>query len=653
MKLANNNIIIYTLIGAVLTLLVGTSLFLWWKNAFTTTYLFYLFSVTLFFALTIIFFLIKQIHYDRKLLNEETSQILEQQKALHDHQNRFEIFFREAHYGMALLNLDGRLVKVNDALCHILGYSEEDMLAMNFYYLIHPDNMNNLQINIQQLLDNKIKSYVSEQKCYRKNGETLWVNSLLTLIFDSENKPTHFLLQVQDMTMQKKTEERLQHMAYIDSLTGLANRNRVEQFIQHLLVASRRHRQQFALLMLDLDRFKNINDSLGHEAGDELLRVVADRLRNSVRSTDVIARLGGDEFIIVVTDVKKSESAAVIAQKILQNMMREIMIQEQEIYITTSIGISLYPYDGHELQILLKNADLALYRAKDQGRNNYQFYTLEMTIKAQEKLALQNTLANALVRDEFTLNYQPKMEIKTRRISGIEALLRWKNTQYVTITPIEIIALAEETGLIVPVSEWVLRTACHQLKRWHDAGLQSLTMAINCSARQFKHAIIVDDIIRITNEAGISPAFLEIEVTEKIIMQHPENTLHVLYALKDLGVQIAVDDFGTGYWSHNNLRKLAIDKIKIDKTFIKQIPTDEISASITSAIIAMANKLNIKTIAEGVETREQYEFLVHENCTEIQGYYLTRPLAEVAMTQFLNHPIPDAEAISPSEIEHQ
>lgn len=586
----------------------------------------------------------------KRKINKLNSEKHEIEIKLQEQQNRFDTIFDDTKIGIALLHLDGHFLRVNKSLCELLGYSELEMLAMNFYYLIHPNDLNDLQIHIQQLIDKKIKLYQSEQQCFRKNGDVLWIMTTLSLLRDHTDKPIYFIIQTQDITLQKKAEERLNHMAYHDPLTGLANRNKLEQFINHILASARRHQQGFALLFLDLDRFKNINDTMGHEAGDAILQIIAERLCSTVRNTDMVARLGGDEFVLLITDVKKTESVALIAQKILANVLQVIVIKGQEIYLTTSIGISLYPYDGQNMQVLMKNADLALYRSKEHGRNNYQFYTLEMTSRAQEKMALQNALGHALVKNEFLLHYQPKMDIKTRRITGIEALLRWKNKEYGTITPDEIISLAEETGLIIPVSGWVLKTACKQLKTWYNSGLTSLTMAINCSSRQFKQATFVDEILDAITHIGIPPQSLEIEVTESIIMQDPENTLRILYALKDLGVQIAIDDFGTGYWSLNNLRRLSVDKIKIDKSFIKQVTLDETSAAITSAIIAMVNKLGIISIAEGVETYDQYQFLAQEGCTEIQGYYLTQPLSDEAMTKFLMHPVPDAEAIAKPEI---
>lgn len=563
---------------------------------------------------------------------------------LQDSEARFKILFDYSVMGIAQLDMDGQIIKANQALCDLLGYQDQNnLLAKNFYHILNSNDSDNLKIHASYLIDKQMPVYQNEQQCHRKSGELVWVVTTLSYVKNGSHASSYFVVQLQDITQQKNAEERLQHMAYHDSLTGVANRNKLEQFVSHILAAARRHQQGFALLFLDLDRFKNINDTIGHEAGDILLQIVAERLKSTIRNTDLIARLGGDEFVLVVTDVKRTEAVALIAQKILESVMQAITVNGQEIYITTSIGISLYPYDGQNMQMLMKNADLALYRAKEQGRNNYQFYTSEMTSKTQEKMALQNALGHALAKDEFKLNYQPKMDVKTKKITGIEAFLRWKNQEYNMITPDEIVGLAEETGLILPVSEWVFATACNQLKSWHDMGMTTLTMAVNCSSRQFKQTTFVDEVLRTINRVNLQPHSLEIEITERIIMDDPENTLRILYALKDLGIQIVIDDFGTGYWSLNNLRRLSVDKIKIDQTFIKQIALDDISSSIVSGTIALANKLNIKSIAEGVETEEQYNFLAREGCTEIQGYYITHPLTAESMTTFLLHPIPDAE----------
>lgn len=579
---------------------------------------------------------------------KDKSSGIEQKKKLAEaniqkQKNMFMALFNNNSLGIALVDLDGQVVKVNHGMNEILGYSESLLLKSNIYQIICPSDDGSFQQHINALLSGESSLYEAELQCHRKDGKTIWITLTISLIREQSGKPVNCIIQMADISLQKKAEDKLRHMAYHDPLTGLANRNKLEQFINHTLAQSRRHQQAFALLFLDLDRFKIINDTIGHEAGDLLLQIIAERLRSVVRNTDMVARLGGDEFVILVTDLNKTESAAVIAQKILKSIMEVIVIKGQEIYITTSIGISLYPDDGKNLATLMKNADLALYRAKEQGRNNYQFYTVEMTCKAQEKMALQNLLGHALVKDEFLLNYQPILDVSTNQIVGTEALLRWKNQEYGYITPDEIVSLAEESGLINPVSQWVLETACKQTKRWQDMGYSHLTVSVNLSARQFKQSNLANEIINVVTQTGLPLSSLVIEVTEGTVMEDPDNILRVLYQLKDIGVKIAIDDFGTGYWSLSNLRRLSMDLIKIDKTFIKQLGSDETSTSITQAIIAMVNKLGIRSVAEGVETKEQYELLSQEGCSEIQGYYLSRPLTAEVATEFLKNPIPDGE----------
>lgn len=557
-----------------------------------------------------------------------------------------DTIFGQAKIGIALLHLDGSFYNVNNALCEFLSYQPADLLKTNFFDLIKPNDINNIEESIQQLLKRETQFHQSEQLFYKKEGQTIWALLSLYILYDIQHQAKYFVVQIQNISLQKNAEARLKHMAYHDPLTSLANRNRLEQFIGHLLASARRHEQMFALLFLDLDRFKNVNDTIGHESGDLLLQIIAERLRNAVRNTDMVARLGGDEFVILLVDVKRMENIAAVAQKILNETLQVITIKGQEIYITTSIGISIYPYNGLSMQTLMKNADLALYRAKEHGRNNYEFYNTEMTNQAQEKLALQNALGHALAKKEFFLHFQPKMIIDTKRISGVEALLRWKNKEYSTVTPDEIVMLAEEMGLIVQVSEWILHESCKQLKIWHDAGMTSLTIAVNCSSRQIKQTTFVNHLLHILSSFNLPAHLIEIEVTESTLMQDPETILHALYALKDLGVQIVIDHFGTGYWSLNNLKRLAVNKIKIDKSIINQLTIDETSATITKAIIAMLNKLNIVSVATGVETAEQFEFLRKEGCVEIQGYFLSHPLNDEEMSKFLRHQKADVEIMT-------
>lgn len=593
--------------------------------------------------------LLKLVKNAKKKIGLLTKEKHEIEIQLHDFQRRFSNLFDYSVIGLALINLDGHFINVNRFFCELFGYTESEMLVTNFYYLIHPTDVNNLQINIQSLLDKKIAYYKSQEQSYRKNGEVIWIASSLSIVRDDEMRPVYFMVQIQDITTQKRAEERLHHMVYHDPLTSLANRNKLEQFLQHVITHASRYQEIFVLLLLDIDRFKNVNDTVGHEAGDLILQIIAERLRSVVRVTDLVARLGDDEFVIVATDIKDPESAAYIARKLLSDVFKPVVVKTHEIYLTASIGISTYPDDGKNIQTIMKHADLALSHAKENGGNNYQFYLKEMTIKAQQKISLHNALGQALANNEFTLYYQPKIEIKTRKITGIEALLRWENRAFGKIATHKIIQLVEETGLIVSVTDWILKTACNQLKKWHDMGYETLSVAVHFSSRPFKQTRFVEDVLAIINDAKISPSSLEVEVTEGAIISVSKDTLNVLHKLKESGVQLTIDNFGTGYWSMHHVKDISVDKIKIDKSYIKHMLTDEISAAIVRAIIAMANNLNIKTIAEGVETKEQYLFIAKEGCTELQGYYLTKPLSANEMTNFLNHPIPDAEVISKEE----
>lgn len=570
-------------------------------------------------------------HQKKKLRTTDKLSI----ESAQENSQRFENLFENSNFCIALFSLEGRFFKVNKTLCNAFGYAENEMLTLNYFDMANQKDAENLQFNIQNLLAGRTLSFRREQQFLNRSGEDVWLLSTVSLLRNEKGDPLYFILQAQNITALKNAENRIKHLTYHDTLTGLANKNKLEQYINNLLSSSRRHHVGFAVLFLDIDRFKIINDTIGHEAGDLLLQIVADRLNKTVRNTDLVARLSGDEFVLVITDVHKSENVAVIAQKILNSILQVMVINGQELYMTASIGISLYPYDGHNMHSLMKNADLALYRCKEQDSNSYQFYTEEMTIKAREKIALQNALAQALIKEEFYLHYQPKINVKTKKVTGIEVYLRWNNKNYNSIMPGEIITIAEESGLIISVGDWIIETACKQMKAWQEMGLPALTLSLNCSSRQFKQTGFVDKIFATISKIGILPNQIEFDVPEKIIMDDPENILRVLISLKDLGMHITIDNFGTGYWSLNNLRRLNVDGVKIDKSFTKYVLIDETSAAITMAIIAMAKKLGIKSIAHGVENKEQYDFLLKEGCDEMQGYYLTPPLGVSGMTTYL------------------
>jgi len=579
--------------------------------------------------------------------------LMEINRNLQESENRFRSAFDYAAIGMALISPQGHCLKVNSSLCDILGYKENELLHIDLKEIIYPDDFENNLPAFKQLMDGTIKSYHSEQRFFHKNREIIWALVNSSLIYDAAGVPLYFILQIQNINAEKRAEEQLRQMAYHDPLTGLANRNKLEQYLHDVIISSRRYQPEFALIFLDLDNFKNVNDTMGHDSGDLLLQVIAERLKATVRDSDLVVRLGGDEFVLVINKVKQVEAVALIAQKILHNLLKPIVIKGHEIYSTTSIGISFYPFDGQDIQTLMKNADLALYRAKEHGRNNYQFCTSEMTQKAHEKMKRQNALSHALVKDEFELYYLPKVDLKTNRVSGVEALLRWKNKEFGTVSTEEIISLSEESGLIIALSEWILKTACNQVKMWQKSGFSPLTVAINLSPRQFKQPTFVQSIMKVLHSIEFPANCLELEITESLIMQDAENKLQTLQDFKKAGMMISIDDFGTGYSSMSYLKRFSVDRIKIDKTFMHRIPKDETNLSIVTATIAMAHKLGIQTIAEGVETKEQYEFLLRENCTEMQGYYLSRPLPADEMTEFLYNSLNGVQFSNKSSREFQ
>ncbi len=396
--------------------------------------------------------------------------------------------------------------------------------------------------------------------------------------------------------------------------------------LQRAFSLAQRRGKQFALFFIDLDRFKNINDSLGHEAGDRLLQDVARRLRHHLRESDTVARLGGDEFVVLVEDCADPRELNAIAQNILNAVGRPYTLSGREFHVTASIGISTYPADGLDPASLLKNADIAMYLAKDRGKNNFQFYSPQQNAHSFERLALESALRHALERREFVLHYQPKIDIATNRIVGVEALLRWNHPDLGMVTPNQFIPLAEETGLIVPIGRWVLRTACAQSAAWRSEGLPGIRIAVNLSARQFSDDGLIADIADAMAEAGVAPEGLELEITESMVMQNPERAVSTLSRLRELGISVSIDDFGTGYSSLGYLKRFPIDNVKIDRSFIKDLPHDTDDAAITRAVIAMAQSLRIRVVAEGVETREQLEFLRDHQCDECQGYFVSRPL---------------------------
>jgi diguanylate cyclase (GGDEF)-like protein/PAS domain S-box-containing protein len=446
-------------------------------------------------------------------------------------------------------------------------------------------------------------------------------------VFDASGTFTGYRGISREITEQKVAEEHIHHMARHDSLTGLPNRLLFSSLLNAALKTAARYKRSFGVMFIDLDRFKLINDTLGHEAGDTLLKEITARFKQAVRSSDVLARLGGDEFVVLVQEVSDREHAATVARKLLSAAIKPVMLLGQECRVTASIGIALFPSDGGDEQTLMKNADSAMYYAKEEGKNNFQFYSSEISTQTLERLTLESNLRRAMEREEFSLHYQAKVDTKSGAINGVEALLRWSNAELGSVSPGKFIPVAEETGLIVHIGRWVLKTACLQNVAWQRQGLPPISMAVNLSVRQFADEGLVDDIATILEETGMVPSLLELEITEGMIVHDVEHAIRLLTAIKQLGVRLAIDDFGTGYSSLGQLKNFPIDTLKVDRSFIRDLATDSEDKAITSAIIAMGKTLSLTVVAEGVETMEQQAFLRDQACDEMQGYYFSKPVA--------------------------
>jgi len=437
-------------------------------------------------------------------------------------------------------------------------------------------------------------------------------------------------------TQLREHRERLYHLVHHDALTNLPNRMLLQDRLSRMMMKAKRHNTYVAVLFLDLDRFKKINETLGHDIGDKLLLEVAKRLENCVRKSDTVARLGGDEFAVLLDDLRDVKFVAVVARKILQALSKPIMVQEYELYATSSIGISLFPDDSEDVDILLRCADTALYRAKDAGKNNYQYYTADMNTRAFEFLLLESGLRKALDNNELVVFYQPLIDLQTNKLIGMEALLRWRHPEKGMISPGDFIPLAEETGLIEPIGEWVLRAACTQNKKWQDEGYPPVKVSVNMSARQFSKKHITEMIGDILTETGLSPQYLGIEITESVIMQDVKSTIAKLKQMHRMGISLSIDDFGTGYSSLSYLKLFPIDNLKIDRSFVFNITSDSTDAAIAASVILLAHSMNLKVVAEGVETEEQLEVLRQQGCDCVQGFLFSRPLAAEEFVPFFD-----------------
>lgn len=514
----------------------------------------------------------------------------------------------------------------------VLGPDPDAMLNK-----VHPEDRPALEQALQTAANDGVP-YQIDYRIVQPDGALRTVHEQVEVVRDDCGKVVKLEGVIQDITERVQANEKIRYLAHYDSLTGLANRRLFSKLVEAALRRAQRQNSNCALLFLDIDHFKRINDTLMHAAGDQLLKTISERIARSVRggdslnSVDVspridpIARLGGDEFTIFLTDLASPEDSAKVARRVLEEVVRPVALGRYEVTVTASIGIALYPNDAADFETLLKNADTAMYSAKSQGRNNFQFYSKAMNAAAIERLSLENDLRKALGKAQFLLHYQPKVDALTGALTGAEALLRWRHPDRGMIPPSRFIPIAEETGLIVPIGEWVIREACDQIGRWKRAGLTPVPVAVNLAAPSFRHVGLIAVIEHALADAQLEPRLLELEMTESILMRDIDATVKTLDSLKSMGLTLAIDDFGTGYSSLSYLKRFPIDALKIDRSFIMDAARDQNDAAIASAIIALARSLNLDVVAEGVETEEQADFLVQRGCDKMQGFLYSRPL---------------------------
>ena len=471
----------------------------------------------------------------------------------------------------------------------------------------------------------------------RRDGVEIPIEDSVSPIHDREGNATGAVIVFRDVSAARAMADQITHSAEHDFLTGLPNRMLLNDRVNQAIAMAPRHHKRVAVLFLDLDGFKHINDSLGHPTGDKLLQSIAKRLVECVRASDTVSRQGGDEFVVLLSEVERSEDTAISARRMLQAVAEAHSVDNHDLHVTTSIGVSVFPDDGLDAETLIKNADTAMYQAKENGRQSYKFFKPAMNVRAVERQDIEESLRRALERQEFAVHYQPKVSLKTGEITGAEALLRWTHPVRGPISPAQFIPIAEDCGLIRPIGNWILREACQQARAWLDAGLPLASMAVNISAVQFRNENFLQGVFATLEETGLDPKFLELELTESVLMKHAESTEVILKTLRARGVQLAVDDFGTGYSSLSYLRRFAIDALKIDQSFVRQITTTPSETTIVTAVISMGRSLNLRVVAEGVETLEELAFLQAHQCDQAQGYYFSRPVVAPQFAELLEH----------------
>jgi len=531
--------------------------------------------------------------------------------------------------GVTVTNPEGKIIYTNQADAEMHGYSTEELIGMDAR-IFSP------QTNWKPMFQPVRKRFKRESINIRKDGTTFPVYLMSDVVTNNRGEIIAKITTCEDISDRKRNEETIRNLAFYDSLTGLPNRSLfIDRMLQELAKA-KRQRQMMAVIFIDLDRFKVINDTLGHATGDLLLQAVAKQLKESIREGDTVSRLGGDEFLLLFPDITQVKDVSVIAEKIVHKFSEAFMVNDKELYISASLGISIFPDNSDSTETLIKHADTAMYYAKQQGRNNYQFYSPKIDAYTTKKLEIEANLRKAIANNELMLYYQPQVSLNSGQIIGAEALLRWQSIGHGFISPAEFIPIAEETGLIQPIGEWIFRTVCRQIKQWQDAGLQKIRISVNVSMNQFRQNTFIEILVGILKEMDIQPDCIELEITESAIMHDTGLTTTMLNELRSLGIKIAIDDFGTGYSSLSYLKYLPISRLKLDQSFVHSLGINPNDEAISRAIIAMAHSLNLQVVAEGVENADQLTLLKTYSCDEVQGFLFSKALAADDFIKFVD-----------------
>lgn len=585
--------------------------------------------------------IIRQQNDELKALNEHLEEKVERRTAQLEQANKNLLLHNQAieaaRNGITITDArqaGNPLVYANPAFKRITGYDIAEVLGCKLSFLQGKDHDQPGLESLRTAIRRKTTGYAVIRN-YRKDGSLFWNELAIAPIKNANDEVTHFVGIIDDITEFKINQAQLEYRASYDDLTGLVNRNLLNDRIDNAISTAQREQKVFCIFFMDLDDFKIINDTMGHSVGDEFLKIIAGRLLNCVRACDSVARYGGDEFVFVCPSIAKTDDAALIANRIITEVSQPLQLNGHTLQGGISIGISFYPEDGLNKETLLQHADTAMYDAKDKGRNTFSFYTEAFNQRLMQRLTLEDGLRQALRLGQFVVYYQPKFDLHSEQISGVEALLRWNHPEKGMIPPDQFIPLAEYTGLILPIGEWVLHTACLQAKAWQLSGLPAINMAVNVSPKQLHSPTFDQTITRVLLQSELDARFLDLEVTEGAVMQDPDNIAITLSRLKDIGIRISMDDFGTGYSSLSYLKRFPFDNLKIDKAFINDIPLDEGDVTLVLTIIAMAHNFKLKVVAEGVETQAQVDFLARNGCDEIQGYFFSRPLPASEVEQLL------------------